>query len=184
MEVTIDNYSIAPIYQKDAWRLCDFVVTNESRLKDYFPKTLSENLTPTLAELFVQRKVKAFGKREEYLFTVKENTNRTIVGLVYVKELHKKAGQGELAYCIGYQYEGKGIMSKIVAVAIAWSFTSAGLSKLQAIIHETNLASKRVVEKNNFEYITILQKEHQTADGSVMDMQLYELDKNNFMLEE
>ena len=180
MEIHFDNYSIAPIHQKDAWRICDFVISNEVRLKDFFPKTLQENLTPTLAELFVQKKVKQFANKDEFLFIVKENTNRTIIGLVYIKELQKAEGQGELAYCIGYQYEGKGIMSKIVYELVRWSFNSAKLNKLQAIIHESNLASRRVVEKNKFKYITILQKEHKMADGSVADMQLFELNKTDF----
>jgi len=99
MEIVFDNYSIAPIHAKDAWRLCDLMVSNSDRFKDYFPGTLKENLNPTLSELFVSKKVKEFNNKEEYLFTVKENTDRTIIGLVYLKELQKKEGQGELAYC-------------------------------------------------------------------------------------
>ena len=49
--------------------------------------------------------------REEFLFTIKENSNRTIIGFVYVKELDKEKKIGELAYCMGYQYEGKGLMT-------------------------------------------------------------------------
>ena len=114
MEIHFENYSISPIQEKDAWRLCDFVVSNSERLKAYFPQTLQENLTPTLSELFVAKKVKEFKHKEEFLFIIKENTNRSIVGLVYVKELQKEANQGELAYCLSYRYEGKGIMNTSV----------------------------------------------------------------------
>ena len=75
MEITFDNYSIAPILQKDAWRLCNFVVANEKYLKDDFPETLKANLTPTLADIFVAKKEKQFLNKEEYLFTIKENTD-------------------------------------------------------------------------------------------------------------
>lgn len=180
MEINFDNYSIAPIQQKDAWRLCNFVVSNETRLKDFFPQTLKENLTPTLAELFVAKKVKQFTNKDEFLFTVKENTNRTIIALVYVKELHKKEGQGELAYCIGYQYEGMGLMTKIVNKIIEWSFETE-VTKLQAIIHESNKASISVAKKNKFKYITVLKKEHCMANGDVVDMQLFELNKSEYI---
>lgn len=178
MEFVVDNYSIAPIQAQDAWRLCNFVVANESYLKDYFPSTLKENLKPTLAELFVAKKEKQFHKKEEYLFTVKENTNRALIGLMYVKELHKKQNQGELAYCIGYQYAGKGLMTKLVRSIIDWSFGEVGLDTLQIIVHESNTASIRIAEKSNFRYVTLLQKEHRIASGEVVDMQLYELRKN------
>jgi len=177
MKFVVDNYSIAPIQAKDAWRLCNFVVANESYLKDFFPSTLKENLTPNLAELFVVKKEKQFHKKEEYLFTVKENTHRSIIGLMYVKELHKRQNQGELAYCIGYQYAGKGLMTKLVRRIIDWSFGEVGLDTLQIIVHESNTASIRIAEKCNFKYVTLLQKEHRLASGEVFDMRLYELRK-------
>lgn len=180
MEITFDNYSISPVQAKDAWRICNFVVANEKRLVDFFPQKLKENLTPTLAELFVQKKEKQFLNKEEFLFTIKENTNRTIIGLVYLKELHKKEGQGEIAYCIGYQYENKGLMTRVIREIASWGFTSQNIVVIKAIIHESNLASQKVIEKNGFRFITVLQKEHKMADGSITDMRLYELRKSNF----
>ncbi|MEM8509972.1 MAG: GNAT family protein [Bacteroidota bacterium] len=182
MEISFDNYSIAPIQLKDAWRLCNFVVANEAYLKDDFPQTLKENLTPNLADLFVAKKEKQFLKHEEYLFTIKENTNRALIGLVYVKELNKGPGQAELAYCIGYQFAGKGIMTKAAQNLIDWCFTTAGLEKLQIIVHESNAASIRIAEKCGFDYITLLQKEHRKSNGEVVDMLLYELKKAEFNL--
>lgn len=177
MEITFDNYSIAPIQVKDAWRVCNFVVANEAYLKDDFPETLKQNATPTLAELFVSKKEKQFLKKEEFLFTIKENTDRTIIGLVYVKELHRRKGQGELAYCISYQQKGKGIMTKGLRKIMDWSFTTAGLDRLQIVVHESNMASIRIADKLHFEFITVLQKEHRRSNGEVVDMLLYEKNK-------
>ncbi len=174
MEIHFDNYSLAPIHQKDAWRLCDFVVSNAERLKPYFPLTLKANLTPTLAEIFVETKVKQFAKQEEYLFTLKENTNRTIIGLLYLKELSKVNGQGELAYCIGYQYEGKGITSTLVSHICVWALGELQLHTLQIIAHKTNPASIGIAKKNGFVHQRTLQKSHQKYDGEFVDMELYE----------
>lgn len=181
MEIVFENYSIAPIQPKDAWRLCDFVVSNEAYLKTYFPETLKENLTPTLAELFVAKKAKQFDKKQEYLFVAKENTNRTIIGLVYIKSLHREKGQGELAYCMGYQYSGKGLMSSIVQELIQWSFATAGLLKLQIIVHKSNGPSIKIAEKHDFQYMGILTNEHRMPNGDLVDMLLYELNKSDFL---
>lgn len=181
MEISFDNYSIEPIKQKDAWRLCNFVVANETYLKDDFPETLKENLTPTLSELFVAKKENQFLKKEEFLFTIKENTNRSIIGLIYVKELHKKSNQGELAYFMGYQYTGNGIMTKVVQEIRDWCFDQAGLERLQIIVHESNTASIRIAEKCGFTFITVLQKEHRRSNGEIVDMSLYELNKTDFI---
>ncbi|WP_350284212.1 GNAT family protein [uncultured Croceitalea sp.] len=174
MELKFDNYSIAPIHHKDAWRLCDFVVSNAERLKDFFPKTLKANLTPTLAELFVNQKVKEFQNNDEYLFTVKENTNRTIIGLVFLKELDKAPQQGEFAYCISYRYQGKGLSTTCIAKLTDWAFQKVRLNTLQIIVHKKNLASIRVAEKNGFVFKKTLEKEHQLYKGDWVNMELYE----------
>lgn len=175
MQIHFENYSISPIQEKDAWRLCNFVVSNSERLKAYFPQTLQQNLTPTLAQLFVAKKVKEYMAKEEFLFTIKENTNRTIVGLLYVKNLHKIQHQGELAYCLGYQYEGKGITTTSIEKLIPWCFNEAELHTLQIIVHHSNLASKRIADKNGFVWKRTLLQEHTTSNGEVLDMELYEL---------
>lgn len=178
MKIDFENYSIAPIHEKDAWRLCDLMVSNSDRFKDYFPGTLKENLTPTLSELFVTKKAKEFSNKEEFLFTIKENTNRTIIGLIYVKELQKKEGQGELAYCIGYQHAGKGISTKAVGKIIEWSFNEVGLDTLEIIVNATNIASRKVAEKNSFIWKKTNPKAFQLSNGDFVDMELYELYKN------
>ena len=179
MEISFEHFSLAPIQQKDAWRLCNFVTANETYLKDDFPETLKENATPNLAELFVAKKEKAFLNKEEYLFTLKENSERTIIGLVFVKELHKKEGQAEIAYCLSYSYTGKGVMTKAVQKIIDWAFTIGKLDRVQLLIHESNKASLKIADKLQFSYITVLQKEHRRSNGEIVDMQLFELNKNS-----
>lgn len=179
MQIEFENYSIAPIQEKDAWRLCDFMVSNSERFAAYFPQTLKENLSPTLSELFVAKKAKEFLKKEEYLFSIKENTNRSIIGLIYVKELQKKEGQGELAYCIGYQYAAKGLMSKLIANLIPWCFNEAKLDTLQVIVNAANIGSKKVAENNSFTWQKTLPKAFQLPNGDFVDMELYELYNQN-----
>ena len=85
MQLNFDSFYIEPIQLKDAWNLCNFIVSNEDRLKSYFPKTLSENLTPTLSQFFVEKKVSLFNLKEEFLFAIKEQKTNAFVGLVYIK---------------------------------------------------------------------------------------------------
>ena len=55
MITEFDSYYIEAIQEKDAWSLCDFMVSNENRLKRFFPETLEKNLTPTLSKLFCEK---------------------------------------------------------------------------------------------------------------------------------
>ncbi|ADV48946.1 GNAT family N-acetyltransferase [Cellulophaga sp. E16_2] len=168
-------YTIEPIAIKDSWRLCNFAVANADRLKRYFPKTLAHNLTPNLSEVFVSQKVKELEAKTEFLFTLKEKETRTIIGLIYVKKIDKALKQAELAYCIGYDYEGKGIISKTVRYISNWAHEELGLTILQIITHKTNIGSVKVAENNKYTWIKTLPKEHTPPNEAPLDMELYEL---------
>ena len=174
MEFKLDGFEISPIQEKDAWRLCDFMTANSERFKNDFPGTLKQNLNPTLSKLFVQEKAKQFSTREEFLFTIKEQEHRTIIGLIYIKELQKNEKQGELAYCIGYEQEGKGLTTRFLDQIIPWAFTHLRLHTLQIIAHKDNIGSTRIAEKLGFSWQATLSNAHTRFNGSAVDMELYE----------
>lgn len=177
MILELEHYTIEPIAEKDAWRLCNFVVSNEERLKRYFPKTLEQNLNPNLATNFVAKKARQFGEKEELVFTLKLKENRLIIGLIYIKELDWEKKQAELAYCIGYQFEGKGWISQSVKVLSQYALETLELKTLQIIVHKTNLGSIRVAEKNGYTWQCTLEKEHTPLGENALDMELYELNR-------
>ena len=178
MLLHFDNYYIEPIQLKDAWSICDFVIANEDRLKRYFPITLRENLTPELSKIFAKKKVKEFQANEEFLFTLKENNRKQLLGLIYLKALDWNNKHGELAYCIGYPFEGKGITTKAITTLTQYIFTDIDLSTLKIIVHNTNLPSIKVAENCHFTWVKTLKNEHTPPGEKPLDMELYELYKD------
>ncbi|GAA3587824.1 GNAT family protein [Flavivirga amylovorans] len=175
--LSFNGYNIAPIQLKDAWSICNFIVANEDRLKRYFPKTLEQNLTPDLSKFFVDKKVKQFHSKEEFLFTIKENESGELVGLVYIKELDWDKKQGEFAYCIGYPFKGQGVITKAISCLSDFAFSDLGLKTLQIIVHKDNIASVKVAEDCNFTWIKTLKNEFAPPGEALLNMELYELYK-------
>lgn len=176
MIATFADYIIEPIHEKYAWRICDLMVANSDRMKRYFPKTLEQNLNPDLSHIFVEEKVRQFNHNEEFLFVLKERENRKVVGLVYIKELDWEASQAEIAYCIGYQYEGKGWMTEAVELISTYALDDLALKKLRIIAHKSNLGSIKVAEKCGYLWKRTLKKEHTPPGEEALDMELYELE--------
>ncbi len=172
-----DIFVINTINEKDAWGICDFVVANEDRLKQYFPKTLAQNLTPELSNIFTKKKVTQFNNKEEFLFTIKPKSSKKIIGLIYLKELDWDTKQGEFAYAISYDFESKGIISKSVNFLSEYAFKELGLETLQIIVHKDNLGSVMVAKNCNFTRIKTLKKEYTPPGEAALDMELYELYK-------
>lgn len=178
MTLRFNDFEISAIHQGDAWKICDFCVANSDRLKRYFPKTLEQNLNPTLSQLFVDKKVKQFKNNEEFLFTLKHSENRKLVGLIYIKELNWDTKQGEYAYCIDYTQKGKGLMSNAISELNRFAFNELGLETIQIIAHKDNLSSIKVARNNNFEWQKTLKNEFTPIGENPLDMELYELYKS------
>ncbi|GAA4967033.1 GNAT family protein [Algibacter aquimarinus] len=177
MQLKLGKYHITPIQAKDGWNICNFAVANEDSLKRYFPKTLEQNLTPDLSNIFVEKKVNQFQAKEEYLFTVRENESHKLVGLVYIKEVDWTKKQGEFAYCIDYNFEGKGIMTEAIQQLSEYAFENLGIETLQIIVHKSNIGSVKVADNCNFTYIKTLKNEHTPPGEAPLNMELYELYK-------
>ena len=171
----LETYYITPIHDKYAWRICDFCTVNAERLARFFPKTLEENLTPDLSRYFVERKVRAFHKKTEFLFVLKEKEHHTLIGLIYVKEVDWAKRQAELAYCIGYSYEGRGFTTEAVSLLTDWALKELQMKTLQIIVHKSNTASIRVAEKCGYIWKETLPKKFAPPHEEPLDMELYEL---------
>ncbi len=181
MLIEFDTYYIDKIQEKDAWSICDFCISNQDRLKAYFPKTLEQNLNPTLSGFFVIKMIKNFNTKETFLFTIKEKNTHKLIGLIYIKELDWIINQGEFAYCIDYNFNGQKIMSKVVKHLSKYAFTYLGLERLQIIVYKENRASVNVAINNNFTWQKTLIKEFTPPNSAPLDMELYEKYKTNNM---
>ena len=177
MKLQFDDFEINPIHSGDAWKICNFMVANEDRFKRYFPGTLKESSTPTLAKHFVENKVKQFENKKEFLFTLKHSETRELAGIIYIKELDWTIKQGEFAYCIGYPFKGKNLISKAVHLLSNYAFTDLELKTLQIIVHKDNIPSVNVAVNNNFKWVKLLKNEFTPVGENPLDMELYELYK-------
>ncbi len=179
MITQFNGFEINPIHNGDAWKVCDLCVANEERFKRYFHITLEKNLTPTLSQYFVEDKVKSFQNKSEFLFTLKHSKTRDLAGLIYIKELDWKKNQGEFAYCIGYNFESNGLISKSIKELSKHAFEELGLENLQIIVHKSNVSSVKVAERNNFIWKKTLPKAYAPPNEDDLDMELYELYKKD-----
>jgi len=175
MIAQFNDFEINPIHSGDAWKICNLMVANQDRLKRYFPKTLEQNLTPTLSQLFVDKKVKKFENKEEFLFTLKHTETRELAGLIYIKELNWTTKQGEFAYCIGYNFEGQGLTSKAIKALSEYAFKELNLETLQIIVFKENISSVKVAVNNDFKWIKTLENEYTPPGENPLNMELYEL---------
>lgn len=92
-----------------------------------------------------------------------------------LKKIDWDKKQGEFAYCIGSQFEGKGLTSFAVAEMTKFAFDELHLKTLQIMAHKTNLGSIKVALNNGFVWQRTALNEFTPTNESPLDMELYEL---------
>lgn len=169
------NFIINQLKTNDAVQLHQFIIDNNERLKRYFPVTLSSNATLEKSIEYITIKNKEITKKTNFTFAIRNISNQEIAGLVILKKIDWIKKQGEFAYCIGSDLEGKGVTSFAVKEMTKFAFDELGLKTLQIITHNTNIGSCKVAENNGFVWKRTLLNEFTPIDETPINMELYEL---------
>lgn len=169
------NFIINPLAESDANQLHHFILANGKRLKRYFPVTLSSNQTLEQSVEYIALRNKEIEEKTNFTFAIRNKNSQQIVGLIILKKIDWEKKQGEFAYCIGAEFEGKGLTSFAVNQMIQFAFEDLGLKTLQIIAHKTNLGSINVAVKSGFIWQRILLNEFTPTGEAPLDMELYEL---------
>lgn len=173
--VNLTNFIITPLNRTDSNQLYEFIVNNKKRLSYYFPVTLEMNNSLEKTKIYISTKTKEISEKTNFTFAIRDRYSQKIAGLIIIKKIDWNKKQGELAYCISSEFEGKGVTTFAVKKMIKFGFNELGLNTLQIIAHKTNIGSCLVAEKNGFIWQQTLLNEFTPTNQQPLNMELYEL---------
>ena len=101
------------------------------------------------------------------------------VGSISLKNISHSMGYGELGYGMAEVHQGKGITTAALRILVEKIFSESALRRLQALVHEENQASRRVLEKLGFQEEGLL-REHYIIQGAPVNEVLYALLKKDW----
>jgi len=112
-------------------------------LRDYIPHPYNEED----AEHFINLTKEEEPKQN---FAVEYNSELCgVIGLIVQRDVYKNSA--EIGYWLGEPYWGKGIATKAVELIVEYGFNQLGLHRIYTGIFDFNVASMKVLEKNDFE---------------------------------
>ncbi len=174
--IETEFFNIVTLLPKDAKSLSEMILSNFDRLQLYFPVTISKNKTLNDTRIYIAKKQQENLERSGFTLGIKDKETAKIAGLIIIKKINWETKQGEFAYCISSEYEGKGWITKAVKAMTAYGFDVLGFKKFQIIAHKTNVGSCKVAEKCGFQWKQTLLKEFTPTNETPLDMELYELE--------
>ncbi len=173
--IKFDTFNIDFLKIEDAKNLSEMMISNSERFTRYFPITLSKNTSFENSQKYILEKSIECQSKTEFTFSIKDIVSNKIAGIVIIKEINWETKQGEFAYCIDFNFENKGLMSKAIYNLSKYAFETIGIEKLKIIVHKDNIGSLKVAKKCNFIWQKTLLNEYTPPNELPLDMELYEL---------
>lgn len=173
--IIIENIHIDKLKRIDANQLHLFMIENRERFTTFFPVTLSANSTIEKSIAYIENKEREIQQKVNFTFAIREIDTQEIIGLIIIKKIDWANRIGELAYCIGHDFEGKGLITKAIKAISNYAFNELQLETLQIISYKTNFGSIKVAENCGFTWKRTLVNEFTPTNGLPLDMELYEL---------
>ncbi|MFE3869357.1 GNAT family N-acetyltransferase [Flavobacterium sp. LS2P90] len=169
-----ENFVIDKLKTTEANELHLLIMDNAERFRRFFPLTLSSNATVEKSAEYIEIKEKEIQQKVNFTFAIREIHSQKIIGLIIIKKIDWTKRIGELAYCIGKNFEGKGLVTKAVKAISDFAYNELDLKTLQIIAHKTNLESMKVAQNSSFIWKKTLLNEFTPKDQAPLDMELYE----------
>ncbi|SHI53584.1 GNAT family N-acetyltransferase [Pseudozobellia thermophila] len=163
---------------EDAKSLSELMVSNQGRFQRFFPVTLAQNLDIEASKAYISQKNKAFDSHLEYTFAIKGKTDDRVCGLAILKDIDRQDQVGEVAYCMDQAHTGRGWATRAVMELSRHAFEKLNLTSLKILVHESNVASRRVAEKSGFSFTKALKAAYTPPHEKPLDMLLFQLSKD------
>ncbi len=113
---------------------------------------------------------------KEVTFAIRDE--QRLIGVVSADSFEVgKAHRAEIGYWLAQSYWGQGVMTDAVRAFVRYAFAELGVLRLTAHVLAFNIASARVLEKNDFTAEGYLRK-HFLKDGQLIDARYYGLLKD------
>ncbi|CAN5785383.1 GNAT family N-acetyltransferase [soil metagenome] len=122
------------------------------------------------AAQFIQMILERVRNKETFIWAVQLKQENTLAGTVLLWNINKEKSETEIGYELLPQYHGKGIMQEAIKTILTFAFDELKFNSIIAVAHKYNLASLKVLQRNNFEFRKALEN----------NMMEYELSSGNF----
>lgn len=165
------HISLKPLEPKEAKDMFNLVIKNKARLKPWMIWLSSVKTVKDSRENIKQRSEKI---KNGTGFDVGIYYDSVLIGSAGYIEISKGNRKGEIGYWIDGDYEGKGIMSKVVAKFIDLGHKKYKLNRIQIKMDVRNKRSSALPKKFGFKKEGVL-KSYYYFDGLYRDIEMWAL---------
>ena len=145
---------------------------SHKELMKYIPRPLLKDRED--AKTFIRGNLELVSRNEAINWGITSKEEDKVIGFIGLFNFQKEHFRCEVGYLLHDGWHGKGIMSEALPVVLDYGFRILQLHSVEATIDPDNIASAKVLEKNNFTRDAYF-KENVFYEGRFMDTVIYSL---------
>lgn len=123
--------------------------------------------------------ISSYEKLDYYRWAVILKETNECIGQAAFFLVNSESNFGEIEYCIGSDFQRRGLATEATQAIIKFGFENINLHKIQICHREDNPASKKVIEKCGFKYDGTL-RDFFYIDGKYLDRLYYSILKDEW----
>lgn len=102
-----------------------------------------------------------------------------IIGSITCVDTNENSERGEIGYCIGYDFWGKGIMTEATESVVNYLIKEVGYNRLEISHAIKNPASGKVAQKCGFKFEGTKREYFKSLNGEFLDIAFYSILKSD-----
>lgn len=149
MELRGEKVLIRPLAEEEAPAALAFLLENRAFLEQWEPVRNESWFTLEAQRFDIETSLVDGNADRRYAFGIFSGDE--LVGRIALNQIYRGIFQNAyLGYSIGERWNGRGLATEAVGLAVRFAFEDAGLHRVQAAVMPRNTASIRVLERNGF----------------------------------
>ncbi len=174
-EIETERLILRPFVQSDAQSALDNWAGDEAVQTMY-----GEPVYKTKEEVqdILEKYITAYRSGFYFRWAVVEKQSGECIGQIAYFLVDESGSWGEIEYCIGRAFQGKGYATEATKAIISYGFDKIGFNKVQICVRPSNIKSKKVIEKCGFDYEGTL-RDYFFIDGEYEGRMYYSILRGN-----
>ncbi|MFD0863036.1 GNAT family N-acetyltransferase [Sungkyunkwania multivorans] len=179
VEIKNECYTLIRLIDATVEAFFTLINSNRAHICDGFPTTVRKCQTFDAAQVTYRERLQLEEEQKGRYFLLQHSQQDGFIGYFSLKNINTEIGRCEFAYFIDQNFEGRGVVSKLMTQMILFAFDELRMNKIIICTAESNYASQKVALKNGFLQEGILRKEYKKYNGQLEDLLQFGLLKSD-----
>jgi [ribosomal protein S5]-alanine N-acetyltransferase len=140
--LTTNQYTLRQLHNADAPSV--YILRTDEKVNQYLDRQIASSIDDVVA--FIQK----INDNESFYWVICKHDNASLMGTICLFNIDTEKSKAEIGYELLPAFQGKGVLREVMPAVIGFAFEIIGIREIEACVHQSNLTSIKLLDKNGF----------------------------------